>query len=80
MIIIPIYYNTESTTTLNDLGIEYNLSDCDIRDVIFLHINVIGRYIEDDIEGTTIYANGREFISPLKINEVKELYEQSNKD
>lgn len=80
MVIIPIYYNTESTKTLNDLGIEYNLSDCDIRDVIFLHINVIGRYIEDDIEGTTIYANGREFISPLKINEVKELYEQSNKD
>jgi hypothetical protein len=75
MVIIPIYYNTESTKTLNDLGIEYNLSDCDIRDVIFLHINVIGRYIEDDIEGTTIYANGREFISPLKINEVRKLIE-----
>jgi hypothetical protein len=75
MVIIPIYYNTESTKTLNDLGIEYNLSDCDIRDVIFLHINVIGRYIEDDIEGTTIYANGREFISPLKINEIRKLIE-----
>jgi len=75
MVIIPIYYNTESTTTLNDLGIEYNLSDCDIRDVIFLQINAIGRYIENDIEGTTIYANGVEFISPLKINEIRKLIE-----
>ena len=75
MVIIHIYYNTESTTTLNDLGIEYNLSDCDIRDVIFLHINAIGRYIEDDIEGTTIYANGVEFISQLKINEIRKLIE-----
>lgn len=80
MVIIPIYYNTEDTIRLSDLDIDYNIEDCDIRDVIFLHINAIGRYIEDDIEGTTIYANGCEFISPLKINEVKELYEQSNKD
>jgi hypothetical protein len=58
MVKLPIYYNTESTTTLSELGIDYNIEDCDTREVIFFQINAIGRYIENDIEGTTIYANG----------------------
>ena len=64
---LPIYFHTNDTSSLKELGIEYKLSDCQIREIDFFNIGAISDYIDDSIEEslTSIFSNGFEFICVL---------------
>ena len=73
-ITLPIYFNTDETTSLSDLDIDYPLSDCEIRDVKFYNIAVLLPMfddLDDNKPYTTIISNGEKFICPLTIKEVE---------
>jgi len=61
---LPIYFHTNDTTSLRELGIAYKLSDCEIRQMEFFTIGAISDYVDDSIDEklTSIFTNGYEFI------------------
>ena len=72
-IALPILHHSDSTNSFKDLGIEYPLSECEIREVIFYHINAISPYYDtiEDNEYTNIHSNNTEFLCTLPIDNVK---------
>jgi hypothetical protein len=77
-VIIPIYFHNNTTLRSKNCGIEYNIEDCDIRNVIIYNVNGVSECIENGkLLGTSIFFNGDEFISPLNKNKVEELIEYS---
>jgi len=69
-ITLPIYIYDEDSSKLEDLGIETSLKDAPTEKMTFYEINAIAPYIENGIEASTIFCNGREFICPLSYGEV----------
>ena len=65
---IPIFWNTDETKQLEDMGIEPNLLDFVERVVRFYSVEAITSY-----EGKycRIWAGGDSFISPLSMMEVQ---------
>lgn len=79
---IEVFFHTDQTTSLRDLDIQYNLSDCDVRKVTFYRIDAIGIFIDDDAdksEYSSIYSSGNTFNCPLKYAELKKLVEDNLK-
>lgn len=70
---LPILHHSDSTNSFKDLGIEYPLSECEIREITFYHINAISPYYDtkEDFEYTSIHTNNTEFICTLPIDKVK---------
>lgn len=69
---LPILFHTDNTSTLKNVGIDYELEDCETREITFLHINAIAPYKEKGKEYTSIFTNGTEFICVMKVDEVLE--------
>lgn len=76
---LPILFHTESTSHLEELEIDFQLSECDVRETVFYTINGISPYTEFGKDYTTIYSNGFDFICPMNAKEVERLI-QENKD
>lgn len=72
-ITLPIFHHNDTTDTLKDCGIEYDLKDTDTRKVTFLTINAVSPYFDNDDEMTSIHSNGTEYICPYTIDKVLEL-------
>jgi len=70
---LPICFYNDETSQLSDAGIEYDLSDGDVRDVIFYSISVIAPYLYMGKNWTTVYAGGETFICQLPMREVDKL-------
>jgi len=70
---LPILFMPESISHLESLGLDFNLSDCDLRETTFYRINAISPYYEDGVNYTTIHSNGDGFICPLTIQEVERI-------
>jgi len=70
---LPILFLTDDTCHLESLGLDFNLSDCDVRETTFYKINAISPYFEDGVNYTTIHSNGDGFICPLDIQEVERI-------
>lgn len=70
---LPILHHNDSTSLLKDIGVEYSLEQCEVRDMIFYHINAISPYYDNDKEYTNIHTNGSEYICPLKIEQVRKV-------
>ena len=69
---LPIFHYTEKTDTLKKLGLDYKLSDCEIRYMTFYNINAVSPYLDEDKEYCSIHSNGSEFICSLSYLKVKE--------
>lgn len=70
MIQLPIFYNTDETAHLEDLGIDTKLSDCDVKQIYFINIDAVSTYEECMKEYAKIHCNGTTFISTLTVDEV----------
>jgi len=71
---LEIFFNTEETSTLKDLDIEYSLEAAEIRKVTFYNINGIAPYFDkDNTEYCSILSNGSEFMCNMKYPELKKL-------
>jgi len=76
-ITLPILFDTENTSSLENLGLDFDLNDADIRQTVFYSINGLSPYIEQNKDYTTIYSNGYDFICPMNIKEVEYLIQEN---
>ena len=80
---LPIFFNTEETNLLEDLGIENKNTEADEfdeyekRDLIFYSITAIFKYLGED-KYTTILSNSDKFICCLPIEKVEKLIDDAN--
>jgi hypothetical protein len=74
MIKIPIYFHTDETFNLKQLGLDDKIKDNDfqIKEVTFYNINAITKDSDNPNE-TIIYCNGYTFYSPLSIEQIEEI-------
>ena len=76
---LPIFFNTDETTTLKESGINYDIEKNDIRFVIFYRIDAIAPYLKDRRKYTTIFSCGDCFICNKPISEIEELIDHAIK-
>ncbi len=70
---LPIFFHTEETSSLEDMGLESSVNSCEVENVIFYHIDAIHAFKEKD--KTTIISSGQTFICNLPVEEVEKLIE-----
>lgn len=73
---IDCFYHSETTASLKDLDIEYSLSDCDVRPIMFYDIDAISSYSDGIGDYSCVHTNGCEFTTILSYNELKKIIEQ----
>ena len=73
---LPIFMHTSETDTQRKCGIDIDMADCEIRDLVFFNINVISSYTDDKYRHPSpfseVHANGSEYICALSIGELKQ--------
>jgi len=72
-ITLPILFNTNSTQSLQDADIDFDLRECEIRNMTFYNIDAIADYFENDIEYSQIYYCNTSVYCTLKKNEVERM-------
>lgn len=70
---LPILFHTDQTTTLKDVGIEYDLFECEVRKMTFININAVSKYLDRDKWYSQIHCNGDSFICAHTYEKVIEL-------
>ena len=76
MIELDVFFHTDKTASLQELDLDYNVEDCEIRTMCFMEIVAIAPHFVGDKEYTTIHANGSEFICTMDYESLlKELSE-----
>lgn len=73
MIKLPILFNTDTTTQLEKLNIDVSYDDYEVRESLFMKIDVVTPNIKDGKNYTDIHASGDQFICALSIDEVEQL-------
>lgn len=73
MIRLPILFNTDATTQLQNLDIDVSYDDCEVRESLFLNIDVVTPNRKDGKNYTDIHSNGDFFVCVLSIDEVEQL-------
>lgn len=60
---LPVFHHNEETRNLDDLGVEFKLSDTDTKEITFYHIDAIGPSIVpgDEQEYGNVYVGGNIF-------------------
>jgi len=76
---LPIFFNTDETTTLKDSGIDYDIEENDIRFVIFYRIDAIAPYLDKGKHYTQISLGGDVWICPKPMEKVEELIDRAIK-
>ena len=74
---LPIFFNTDETTTLKESGIDYEIEENDIRFVVFYHIDAIAPHLKDGRKYTTVYSCGDCFICNKPISEIEEMIDRA---
>lgn len=70
---LEIFFHNDTTSTFKDIGIQYDLSDCEKRVMTFYNINAISPYIDGGNEYCSIHSNGSEFICNATYSVVRNL-------
>ena len=75
-IALPIFMHTAETASMNKCGIDIDMTDCEVRDLVFFNINAISAYTDDRYSlpspFSEVHANGSEYICALSIGELKQ--------
>jgi hypothetical protein len=73
---LPILNNTDETSLLIKMDVDFYYSQCKVGEMIFYNINAISDVIDNNIHYTEIFSNGRMFICPLLLEEVEKLIDE----
>lgn len=73
---LPILFNTDSTQSMQNAEIDFDLRLCEVRPMIFFEINALASYFENGIEYSQIWSNGESFYCTLKTYEVEKLIDK----
>lgn len=64
-IVLPVLCHDDTSKSLENLGIKYNLSECDTKQVTFFVINCVTPYTEGDFVGSHIFSGNTIFVCPI---------------
>lgn len=67
---LPILCHDQTSRSLEEIGIKYNLTECETKPMSFYHITCITPYVEGDFTGTHIFCGNSMFVSPLSYEQV----------
>ena len=69
MIKLKVYYHTEETDKLTELGLEDKIEteDFELRDVYFVNIDSFYERRDGD---TAIFSGGTQYLTPVKVDEI----------
>lgn len=70
-ITLDIFFHTEETSNMEDAGLDYDIEDCEIRQITFYQISHIKPRKEGKKWFTAICANATEYVSPITYDKVK---------
>lgn len=68
-ITLPILHHNNTTASLKDLEVTYELQDCSVKNVTFYSINAISPFKDSY---STIYVGDREFVCTMTYGELWE--------
>jgi len=74
---IPILIYTDADFELEKLGIQSSIKNTNVAIFTFYFINAINRYEEEGVEYTSIMCNGKDYVSPLPFDVVKQLIDEN---
>ena len=73
---LPIFIHTPETASINKCGIDIDMADCEVRDLVFFNINAICSYTDDNYSlpspFSEVHANGSEYICAMSIDKLKQ--------
>jgi len=67
---LPVLCHDDTSKSLEELGIKYNLGECDTKLVTFYTINCIAPYLEGEFTGTHIFTGNTIFVCPFSYDRV----------
>ena len=72
---LPCFFHNENTEVLENVGIDYDLSSCEVRDMLFVGSFSVAKYFEDSTgeEFSRIDFSGNSVICALTYDQVKEI-------
>lgn len=79
-IILPILFRNQATSTKENLGVDYKMSDNSVREIPFYNINVLCPYFDGETEYCTVFSGGHQFISTMTMEYIMDLIEQASMD
>ena len=73
---LPIFMHTSETDTQRKCGIDIDIAECEVRDLVFFNINAISAYTDDRYSlpspFSEVHANGSEYICAMSIDKLKQ--------
>lgn len=76
---LPTLAHTEDTANSKEMNMEYSFADCAVKRMKFYNINSIASYIgTDDLEYSTVHANGGEYIIDMKISKLEKIIDEAH--
>lgn len=75
---LPCFFHNENTEVLENVGIDYDLSSCEVRDMLFVGSFYVAKYYEESTGSwfSRIDFSGNSVICALTYEEVKALIEK----
>lgn len=72
MLKIPVFAHTEETIGFIEMGVDYPMTDCDIKHRYFINIDSVGEYFDkmDRVTYGTVCSGGSEFITTLSLEDL----------
>lgn len=71
---IPIFWHTDETRKrVEVLEEDVPYEDYEVRRLVFYEVSLVSMFVDDGKEYGKVYSNGDEFISPMKVSELREL-------
>lgn len=71
--VIPVFYHTEESRQAKELGMDYTIEDCKVKEVTFYTIDLVSYFEEEGRIFGEIHSSGLEFSSPLTPEEINKL-------
>ena len=73
---IDVFFHTDSTENLSNLGIDYDIQKCEVRRMTVYNVNAISPYLNTNgMEYCSIHCNGSEFICVESYDTIKQMME-----
>lgn len=75
---LPIYFSNDYNDSLQDLGIETDIRNSDVRDTTFFNIDYVSSWFFDGVEFGLIGVNNEALISPMSKEQILKLIERND--
>ena len=70
---LPTLHHTEESARAQKMGIESPLSSCEVKEIIFYHVDAISPYTDTDgTEYSSIHTNGSEYLIDMPLDQLEQ--------